>query len=159
MDRRPVAEIAVCGLIIVICAIFFSAAIKLPPGTFEPLGSGPVPKYTALIIIACCLFVIAKAMLKIARGPGLGTDFMNEFRGRSPLGSLVILGVTLIYILVLQSRFLPFGVVTFGFLLLAIWVLEDLRLKALLPALVVAAIGSFGVEYLFTNVFYVDLPT
>jgi hypothetical protein len=159
MDRRPVAEIFVCGLIIVVCGIFYSAAAKLPPGTFEPLGSGPVPKYTALIIIACCLLVIFNAVRKIARGPGLGADVMNEFRGRSPLGALVILGLTLGYILVLQTRILPFGVVTFGFLLLTIWVLEDLRLKALLPALIVSAIGSFGVEYLFTNVFYVDLPT
>ena len=52
-----------------------------------------------------------------------------------------------------------FGLISFGFLTLLIWGLEGLRRRVLVPALITAAIAAFGAEYLFTNVFVVDLPT
>lgn len=159
MDRRPIAEIGVSSLIIVICAVFWYEAAQLPPGSFEPLGSGPVPKYTAIVVIICCLIVIARAVMRINTGPGLAADFRNEFTGGSPVGALVIVGGTLIYALLLQFQVLPFGLVTFAFLFLMIWTLDDMSLKRALPAAIVAAIMSFGTEYLFTEVFIVDLPT
>jgi hypothetical protein len=36
--------------------------------------------------------------------------------------------------------------------------LENFQPKVFIPALIVAAIVSFGVEYMFTNVFVIDLP-
>jgi hypothetical protein len=158
MDRRPIAEIGVSSLIIVICAVFWAQAAKLPPGSFEPLGSGPVPMYTAIIVIICCVIVIARAVLKIRAGEGLAADFRAEFTGGSPAGALIISATTLIYALGLHYKMLPFGLITFLFLFLTIWTLEDLAFKRALPALIVAAIMSFGTEFLFTEVFIVDLP-
>lgn len=158
MDRRPIAEIGVCSFVIAICAVFWNEAAKLPPGSFEPLGSGPVPKYTAIVVILCCLVVILRAVRKVANGPGLGAEFRNEFTGGSPAGAIVLVVVTLIYAVILHYKLLPFGVVTFLYLFALIWLLEDMRIKSALPAAIVAALASFGVEYLFTNVFIVDLP-
>lgn len=158
MNRSPVAEIGVSALIILICAVFWIEAAKLPPGSFEPLGSGPVPKYTAGIIIFCCLIVITRAILRIRSGPGLASDIRAEFRGRSPAGALIIAAGTLIYALLLHYKVLPFGIVTCLFLFVMIWTLEDMRTKAVIPAAITAVIASFGVEYLFTNLFVVDLP-
>lgn len=159
MDRRPYAEIGVSTLIILICAVFWNEAAQLPPGSFEPLGSGPVPKYTATIVIVCCVIVIVRAGLKLRAGPGLAADFRAEFTGGSPAGALILTATTLIYALLLHYKLLPFGVVTFLFLFVTIWTLESLAVRKAIPAAIVAAIMSFGTEYLFTHVFYVDLPT
>ena len=158
MDRRPIAEIGVSLVISAICAVFWIEAAKLPPGSFEPLGSGPVPKYTAIIVILCCAVVIVRALRQVAAGPGLAADFRAEFAGGSPIGALVLVGLTLGYALVLHFKLLAFGVVTAIYLFLLIWLLEDMRWRAALPAAIVAAVAAFGVEYLFTRVFIVDLP-
>ena len=64
MERRPLTEIVACALIIVVCAVFWVQAYKLPPGVFEPMGSGPVPMYTsALIILANILADVLYAVL------------------------------------------------------------------------------------------------
>jgi len=159
MDRRPVTEIGVSALIAVICTVFYIQALKLPPGTFEPLGSGPVPKYTAAVIILCCFIVMARAALALVRGPGLLVTLRREFGGGPATGAVVMLGFSITYIGLLHLQVASFGVITFGFLTLLIWAMESFRSRVLLPALVTAAIASFGAEYLFTNVFVVDLPT
>src|SRR6056297_3869897 len=147
MDRRPLTEIGVSALIAVICAVFYVQALKLPPGTFEPLGSGPVPKYTAAIIILCCFIVMARAALALAKGPGLLVTLRREFGGGAPTGAVLMLGFSITYIGLLHLQVASFGLITFVFLTLLIWAMESFRLRVLLPALVTAAIASFGAEY------------
>lgn len=159
MDRQPIAEIGVCTLVIVICSVLWWQASYLPPGSFEPLGSGPVPKVTAAIVILCCIAIIIRAVLQIRRGPGAAYEIRNQFSGRPPYGAVVMLGGAIVYVGVLHLRLLPFGIATFIFLVLLIWALEDFRKRTLIPATLTAAIVGFGTEYLFTNVFVVDLPT
>lgn len=159
MERRPLTEIGVSALVMLVCAVFWLQAYKLPPGSFEPLGSGPVPMYTAAIIILCCVIVMARAVIALRRGPGIEATFRAEFRGGSPGGAFWMMGMTIAYVALLHMRVASFGIVTFVFLTLLIWALEGFRMRTLLPALITAAIASFGAEYLFTQVFVVDLPT
>lgn len=159
MDRRSFTEIGVAALILVICAVFWVQAYKLPPGSFEPLGSGPVPMYTAAIVMLCCLIVIVRALGTLLRGPGPARAFREEFSGSSPLGGLLMLGSSVVYVGLLHLQVAGFGLVTFVFLTVLIWAMERFRSRTLPLALVVAAIFAFGAEYLFTNVFVVDLPT
>ena len=159
MDRRPLTEIGVSALVIVICAAFWFQAYKLPPGTFEPLGSGPVPLYTASIIILCCAIVIVRGIISLRRTSSLAEAFGAEFAGGQPRGAIWLLGLTVAYVAVLQMRVASFGLITFVFLAFLIWALDGFRRRTVLPALATAAIASFGSEYLFTQVFVVDLPT
>ncbi len=158
MHRNPVTEILVCAFIALICMVFFIQAWSLPPGTFEPLGSGPVPLATAAIVIICCLVIIVSRARTLFRGVGLGHQFKNEFTGRSPYGPLVTLGLTVVYVTALDLNVASFGIITFVFLAILIAALENFKPKVFIPALIVAAIVSFGVEYMFTNVFVIDLP-
>lgn len=77
---------------------------------------------------------------------------------RSPYGPLVTLGLTVVYVTALDLKVASFGIITCVFLTILIAALENFRPKSLLPAFIVAVIVSFGVEYMFTNVFVVDLP-
>lgn len=167
--RRPVAEIGVCTLIIGVCIIVLWQAASLPPGSFEPLGSAPVPQATAGIVIFCCLLVMAGAVRRIRQQSGEETEtppvnaairhhVKDEFVGRSPYGALVMLGATIAYTVLLQSRLIPFGVLTFVFLLLVIWALNNFRRRSLLPSTLTAIVFGFGTQFIFTRVFVIDLP-
>ena len=147
MDQRSYTEIGVAALVILICAVFLVQAKDLPPGTFEPLGSGPVPIYTSLIIILCCVIVIMRAIKVLIQSSEPLRAFQLEFSTGLPIGGL------------LHFQVASFGFVTFLFLAILIWSMERFNHRKILPALAIAAVFSFGAEYIFTNVFVVDLPT
>jgi hypothetical protein len=54
---------------------------------------------------------------------------------------------------------MPFSLMTILFLVFTIWGLERFKRKKFLPALLTGLIIGFATEYLFTEVFIVDLPT
>ena len=159
MERRLYTEIGVAAFIIVICAIFMFQAVRLPPGSFEPLGSGPVPIYTSAIIILCCVIVIVRSVTVLLRSSSLSREFKLEFSGESPVGAILMLGSSVFYVGLLQLQILSFGIITSAFLTLLIWSMERFRRHKLLPAIITSAFFSFGAEYIFTNIFVVDLPT
>ncbi len=159
MDHRSYTEIGVATFIIVICAIFLLQAIRLPPGSFEPLGSGPIPIYTSAIIIFCCVLVIVRSVTVLLRSSSLSQEFKLEFSGESPIGAILMLGMSIFYVSLLQLQIASFGIITFAFLTLLIWSMERFRRHKLIPAFIISALFSFGAEYVFTNIFVVDLPT
>ena len=157
MDQRSYTEIGVAALVILICAVVLVQANDLPPGTFEPLGSGPVPIYTSLIIIPC--FVIMRAIKVLIQSSEPLRAFQLEFSTGLPIGGILMLGITIAYVSLLHFQVASFGFVTFLFLAILIWSMERFNHRKILPALAIAAVFSFGAEYIFTNVFVVDLPT
>ncbi len=70
-----------------------------------------------------------------------------------------IVVVTLIYILGLALELTSFAILTTVFLTFTIGFLTRFRRRALAVALVLGLVMGFGCEYLFTQVFVVDLPT
>ena len=66
---------------------------------------------------------------------------------------------TLVFVITLQFRLIGFGWMAAIFLTVTIWGLEKFQRKKLIPAIVAGLIVGFAMEYLFTKVFFVDLPT
>ena len=148
-------EVWVSLLVILICVIFLWESWDLPPGSFEPLGSGPVPQATAFVVIFCAGLVILNALKKSVQLS------KNEETKEKPSirAGLIITSATVVYGLVLHFRLMPFAWMTTLFLIIAIWGLEKFDRKKFLPALMTATIIGFASEYLFTEIFIVDLPT
>ena len=157
MDRRPLTEIGVAALIAVICAVMLYQALALPPGRFEPLGSGPVPTWTAIVIIVCCLVVIARAIGTL-RDRRKAEVIPSELAGLNPIGGVMMLGLTLFYVAALQFKLAGFGIITFVYLVLLILGIEGFKRNRILPAAVLSALAAFGAQYVFTEIFVVDLP-
>lgn len=157
MDRRPLTEIGVSALIALICAVFLVQALALPPGRFEPLGSGPVPTWTAIIVIVCCLAVIVSAALSL-RGKNIARAAHFEFSGGYPMGGVMMMGLTVAYVGALHVKLTGFGIVTFVYLVLMILGMEGFARRRILPAVILSAIAAFGAQYVFTEIFVVDLP-
>lgn len=156
--QRSLTEFAVAALIALICVIILVQALKLPPGTFEPLGSGPVPIWTSVVVITCCFVVMIRAVIRIRATGGPRALFRQELEVDSPGKGLILVVATLLYVLALDLQLASFGIITFVYLTLLIWALADFGAKTLMFAAINAAIFAFGAEYLFTNVFVVDLP-
>ncbi len=148
-------EVWVSLLVILICVIFLWESWDLPPGSFEPLGSGPVPQATAFVVIFCAGLVILNALKKSVQ------ISENEETQEKPSirAGLIISSATVVYSMVLHLRLMPFAWMTTLFLIITIWGLEKFDRKKFLPALITAIIIGFASEYLFTEVFIVDLPT
>ena len=148
-------EVWVSLLVILICVIFLWESWDLPPGSFEPLGSGPVPQATAFVVIFCAGLVILNALKKSVQ---LSENEETQEKPSVRAG-LINSSATLVYSLVLHLRLMPFAWMTTLFLIITIWGLEKFDRKKFLPALITAIIIGFASEYLFTEVFIVDLPT
>jgi len=158
MKSQRKFEIAVSVLIILICVVFLWESRNLPPGSFEPLGSGPVPQATAGIIIVCCLLLIFGARTKgltAQKAPAGGEETVPV-----SIGAGILMAVaTLALVIVFHFRLMPFAWMAAIFLTITIWGLEKFQKKKFLPALGVGLVVGFATQYLFTQVFVVDLPT
>ena len=154
MQSQQKYEIGVSSLITLICLVFLWETWDLPPGTFEPLGSAPVPQATAGIIIFCCLLVIREASKKAA-----GSTSDEESQSFGIRAAVLIAFATLLFVILLQLRIIPFAWMTAAFLTVTIWGLEKFTKRKFLPAVVTGLIVGFAMQYLFTQVFVVDLPS
>ena len=91
-------EVWVSLLVILICVIFLWESWDLPPGSFEPLGSGPVPQATAFVVIFCAGLVILNALKKSVQ---LSENEETQEKPSVRAG-LIISSATVVYSLVLH---------------------------------------------------------
>ena len=153
MQNQKKFEITISALIALISVVFIWESWDLPPGTFEPLGSGPVPQVTASIITLCCILVIVAAFKKV---PETTSD--KEAQPSSIKAGVLMAVATVLFVAVLHLRLMPFSWMTAVFLAVTIWGLEKFAKRKLLPAVITGLIVGFAMQYLFTQVFVVDLP-
>ena len=153
---QPRTDIGVALVLIVLCCAVLWEARGLPPGSFEPLGSAPVPQTVAGWVVLLCLMVMAKAALAIGRGTVVATgdpDFTPRFAD-----ALIVFGLTVLYVLVMAFRLAGFAIVTSLFLFVAIAFLTRFERRMLPLAAAIGLVMGFGCQYVFTRVFVVDLP-
>ena len=152
----PRTDLGVCLFLIVVCTAVLWETRKIPPGSFEPLGSAPLPQAVAGLIILLCLIVMGRAWLLLARGgtrPAADQGF--EPRARDAAATV---GLTMLYILAMQLRLTSFAIMTTIFLLVTIGVLVRFERRLLPVVAIVAAVMGFGCQYVFTRIFVVNLP-
>jgi hypothetical protein len=152
---NPRVDIGVCLFLIVVCCAVLVEAAKLPPGSFEPLGSAPIPQATAGLIIFLCLLVIGKAALTLWRGNAI---IAEEIYPPRRLDAAVIFGMTVIYVALMALRVAGFAPITAVFLFVAIAFLTRFAPRSLPIAAVTGIVMGWGCQYIFTQVFVVDLP-
>ncbi len=152
---NPRVDIGVCLFLIVICCAVLVEAAKLPPGSFEPLGSAPIPQATAGLIIFLCLLVIGRAALTLWYREEIIAE--NAYPPRR-LDAAVIFGLTVIYVALMALRVAGFAPITAVFLFVAIAFLTRFAPRSLPVAALTGIVMGWGCQYIFTQVFVVDLP-
>jgi len=158
----PRADFGLSVCLIVICCGVLWETRKIPPGSFEPLGSAPIPQAVAVLIIVLCLAIMAHAIYRWARGADGGSEEgsfeEDSFRPR-PWAASLVFGFTLLYVAAMAFSLTSFAIATSLFLFVSISFLTGFERRTLPLAGLVAVGVGFGCQYLFTQVFVVDLPT
>ncbi len=153
----PRTDLALGLGLVVVCGAVLWEARGIPPGVFEPLGSAPIPRVTAGLIILLALVVMGRALLALLRPAAAAPAGAEELTLR-PLDALAVIALTTLYILAMALRLVDFAILTALFLLITIGVLTRFE-RRLLPLIVVLAlVVGFGCQYVFTRIFVVDLP-
>lgn len=152
----PRIDIGVSLFLIVVCAAVLWEARGLPPGSFEPLGSGPIPRATAWLIILLCLVVMARALLVLMRGAASASA--DPGTTPRPLDAALTLALIAVYVALMAWRVTGFAILTALFLFVTIGFLTRFERRLLPAAAAIGLIMGFGCEYVFTRVFVVDLP-
>ena len=180
-------DIGLMIFIIAVCVAVLVESWDLPPGTFEPLGSGPVPQTIAFIIIGLCTIILVRAVITLTRHNGvqktgekvnLGAEKKATSFSPRPRSAVAVLLLSGLYIAILYLGIMGFGIVTVFFLFGIIVFLvgmepvrafgrlistfDRVHFASARPIFVAAAIAlimGFGCEIVFTKIFYIDLPT
>ncbi|SEK11131.1 Tripartite tricarboxylate transporter TctB family protein [Marinovum algicola] len=150
LRKTPRWDVLTCSVIVVACSILVYDALELPPGSFEPLGSGFMPRVLGLLVIGLSVLVALGALSKPA--PEASELPPDLFAGMS-MTTLTIAAATLF-----QSRAIDFGILMAAFIFAGVMALEHGRRAAILPAAITGITFGFGMKYVFTRIFVVDLP-
>lgn len=156
MLRKPTprTDLALGTFLVAVCAATLWETREIPPGTFEPLGSAPVPQAVAGLIIALSLLVMFRAWRELRAG------HIQESPDVAPrwADALMVAALTIVYALALHVRLGRFDVVSTIYLIVTIGLLVRFRRRSLPAVVAVSAITGFGTQFIFTRIFIVDLP-
>ena len=154
-------DIWVSVVLVVLCGIVFLETLKMPPAFYDPLGPAFFPRALCVVIAGLSLALLAQTRRASAHQSILQSA-PADYEPSPSLGLLSTL-LTLIYLVGLQFEAFRFGPMTAlyvtAFALLLSWGREPrVPLKAVTIAIGVGIFVGFGSEFVFKEIFYVDLP-
>jgi hypothetical protein len=160
----PRLEIGFSVFLITLSVVVFWEALSLPPGSFDPLGSAGFPRLISMVIGILSLIVFVRAVRgfsayskKPADPPTQKSAASPTYRRRPDL-ALGFYALALIYVLVLAFRLVSFAICTALFLVTIMAILTRFERKWLPAVILIALLIGFGCQYIFTQVFVIDLP-
>ncbi len=150
----PRFDLGFGAFLVAVCAVVLWEARDIPPGSFEPLGSGPAPRAAAWHSIGLTLTVMLRAWRALraaapAGEPGVAPRWAD---------AIMVGALTVVYALALHLRIGRFDVLSTCYLFVTIGLLLRFSRRSLPIVAVVSAIVGFGCQIVFTKVFIVDLP-
>jgi putative tricarboxylic transport membrane protein len=149
-------DIGVSVALIMISVAVYWESLSMPPAFYDPIGPAAFPRALSVTICFLAIILIITA-LRLPSGRSNQADRQSSHRLRLDLtvGSAVLTGF---YILLLTLRHLSFAVSTTAYLISFIMLLMPFDRRRLSISIIIALIMGFGGGYIFTHVFYIDLP-
>lgn len=152
---HALAHLVLNGTLVVLFAALFVHAGALPSSMWEPLGAGSFPRLILAVLIMINLGIMVQEWRRYrsetAAAPGLVKRWL--WRHRLALG---VLALFTLYIVGVPA--LGFRLASLLFLILAQLALGVRRPRSLAIAMVIAVTFSFGIDWLFRDVFIISLP-
>ena len=153
-SRTPRLDLAVCGGLIALAVFILMGVKDIPPPFFDPVGSAAFPKYAAYLIIALAMAIAIRAYSSLKTQPPKEPKGYRD----EPLLALSVVLVPSLYIFSMQSGLLSYRIATVIFIFLLCSLLARFDKRVMIPSAIIALVFGFGGQYIFTEVFYMDLP-
>lgn len=150
------------GITIVMMLAFgasgYLAAQHIGGFSFDPLGSKAIPAGVSALLVGVSLLALAFCLFRPKREDGKeDTEIPQLSSFVQPLITLLLTAGFLYSVFVLR---VPLSLMTTLFISLAAAVLApDNRLRRTTYGLITGLILGFGIEWIFTSFFFVDIPT
>lgn len=168
MSEKSMQTKILAAALIAFSAVIFWGTLDLAPSPFEPLGASAFPRFIAILVALLSVVLLFMPSERTATAPEIEAATPSEFAGPedddegstrpTPVMALATVACTIVYALALQARLVSFGISTTVFLVVLMTILTRFNPRAIPVTLVTAAVFGFGLEYLFTSVFVVNLP-
>lgn len=153
-SRTPRLDLAVSGGLIALALLVLRGVKDIPPPFFDPVGSAAFPKYASYIVIALAVAIGIRAFTSLKdRKESEPKGYVSE-----PLLALAVVAVPSLYVVSMQSGLLSYRIATVLFIFLLSSLLARFDKRVMIASSVIAVVFGFGGQYLFTEVFYMDLP-
>ena len=157
LTKHSAAEIICLLLLAGTALLLLIGAGQLPGPEYDPLGPAGMPRYIAYLLIA--LVLIRGFALLAARG-ARQDDLNAAERSSLELGTTAVASLlVLAYLLAITLGGLPFAIVTLIFLVLFGFTMTGYAMNKLPIVVVIAAVASFGLSYIFTDLLNIVLPS
>ena len=155
-ESGEIARLISYAVLFVVSAVMFVEAAGIPASRFEALGAGAFP----MIVHGCLMALLAGAIVgSLRRIPRAAyPDFGAAVRAWVVARRLVIAVFAALGVYLAAVPVLGFPVATFVFLLAVQGLLGPKTWRAGALALALVVIFSFGLNWLFAEVFNVFLP-
>ena len=125
------------------------------------MGSGSVPRLVSALLIILSVVLVMRAIgrLRIAAAPTAAAAFSVRTSGAlgAKLQAAMLFALLLLYAFSIRIG-LWFPISTTAFLLGAIMTLARARRDVIVKASLFSILAAFGLNYVFTGIFVVDLP-
>ncbi len=159
-DSPPSTDIGLGVALIGVALLVIYGTLDLPAGSFEPLGSASIPQYVSGGIIVLSLWIIARAVAR-SRDPGEAAQADEADGADFPMRpglAVALVCLAVVYVGVMAMDWVRFSVATLVFMFASIGMLTGFARRQLPVMIVLSLVFGFGLEYLFTKVFVIDLP-
>ena len=162
--RRVLPDLAFALFCLVVAAVMYLEARKLPDSPFDPLGPGSVPMMVAGLLGALALVLLGR----LALGLGVGSAAQSLITGmnsaepvthrRRPVTAIVGYAMTIAYVAVMHLDWLDFFWATLVYMAALGVVLLPRSRQAWIISLVIAVVSAASLQYVFTRILFIDLP-
>jgi hypothetical protein len=149
-------------LIGLVAAVVYWKSLSIPPGLYDPLGAGTMPRIVCGGIILFCVICIVQSVFRGARpteakAPQDGTDGEDGAAPDRPWLSAVTFGFMVLLAISILFR-VSYEISTSLFLFIGIMAVRRFKLSAVPMSALLSIVVGVGIGYLFGSVFSVDLP-
>lgn len=153
-------ESIVCLLVITVSGAVIYESSKLPPGSFDPLGSGTMPAMTSWALVVLCVVILLRPMFvrPTSGEQDSPMDAETDETRRTAVQAVAFAALTVIYVVTLNLKVAHFIPVTVVFLLVSLLLLNGLSWRGLIIGIAVSAAFPILIFLCFTEIFIVDLP-
>lgn len=146
-------EVVFSLAMLALSATVWWASLDLPPAMLEPIGPAAFPRAASIILALLAAIVLAGALIR----PSAPSADAAGFR-RRPMLALSMVALTIVYLGAMEVELLGFRDSTVIYLLALGMILFDLNWRRLPYVAAIALIIGVGAHYIFTGMFFIDLP-